>query len=281
MILADHALWHTWGESLVWLAGIATALGVLSRTRPMKWLYRQLVGKPVTEWGQKIVGDVVDAKVSQTNGGSSLRDSIEDIKGQQNTLVEWSAEAASNQEDMKVALKNLHECIDNRFADTHARIERLTSYAEEVLTEALGAKERLRQLYRALDVPIFETDRAGRCTYINPAYTDLTGLPLDDALGEGWAEALHPEDRTRVFKVWQAAIDDNTEFSAVYRFVNTVTGKTTEVRGSASPLHDGKREIVGWVGTLDPVDRSRYARREDDRSRVSTVQPQQEDSDAR
>jgi PAS domain S-box-containing protein len=278
MILADHALWHTGGESLVWLAGIVTALGVLSRTRPVKWLYRQLIGKPVTEWGAKVVGEVVDAKVSKSNGGSSLRDAIEEIRDQQATLVEWSTEAASNQEDMKAALKNLHDCIDNRFADTHARIERLAAYTEEVLTEAVGTKERLRQLYRVLDIPIFETDRAGRCVYVNPAYTNLTGLPLDDALGEGWAEAIHADDRARVFKAWRAAVDDNSEFSAVYRFVNVVTGRVTEVRGTATPMHDGTRQVVGWVGALDPLDRSVFARRESDRSSLSEVP--QEDDDA-
>jgi PAS domain S-box-containing protein len=278
MILADHALWHTWGEGLVWIAGVATALGVLSRTRPVKWLYRQLIGKPVTEWGAKVVGEVVDAKVSKPNGGASLRDAIESIKDQQAALVEWSTEAASNYEDMKAALKNLHACIDNRFADTHARIERLATYAEEVLTEAVGTKERLRQLYRVLDIPIFETDRAGRCTYINPAYTNLTGLPLDDALGEGWAEAIHVDDRSRVFKTWRAAIDDGSEFSAVYRCVNVVTGKVTEVRGTATPMHDSTHQVVGWVGALDPIDRSVFAHRGDDRSSLSEVP--QEDDDA-
>lgn len=242
MILADHSPWHTWGETIVWIAGVATALGIISRTRPVKWLYQQLVGKPVTEWGSKVVGDVVEAKVTQNNGGSSLKDQIDGLN--------------SNQADIKAALENIHTCLDTRFADTHERMEKLTGYAEEVLAEAIGAKERIRQLYRALEIPVFETNAQGWCTYVNPAYTKITGLSVEDALGEGWAEALYPEDRTRVFRSWGQAVEAGAEFTAVYRFRNTQTGKMVEVRGSASPLHDAHRNVVGWVGTLDLIPES-------------------------
>lgn len=256
MVLADHSIWHTWGETLVWIAGVVTALGIISRTKPAKWLYGQLIGKPATEWGRKVVGDVVDEKVSQNNGGSSIKDQIDAVKEAQNTLTEWSSEAAANQADIKAALDNIHTCLDTRFSDTHQRMEKLTAYTEEVLAEAIGAKERIRQLYRALETPVFETNAQGWCTYVNPAYCKLTGLTVEEALGEGWAEAVHPEDRTRVFRTWSTAIEAAVEFTALYRFRNTQTGQEVEVRGSAAPLHDAHRNVVGWVGTLDPIDRS-------------------------
>lgn len=253
MILADHTWWHTWGEYVVWVAAIVTALGLLSRTKPVKWLWYHLVTRPMTEWGAGVVGAVVDEKVANTNGGTSVRDDLVDLKAKQKSLTELASAASDGQEDIKAALANIHACLDRRFADTHAQMEKLTAYTEEVLAEALGARERIRQLYRSLDVPIIETNAQGWVTYVNPAWSKLTGLSPEEAMGEGWGEVLHPDDRDRVFETWGEAVHTSNDFTAIFRLTNRVTGHTVEVRGSASPLHDAKRRVVGWVATLDEI----------------------------
>ena len=55
---------------------------------------------------------------------------------------------------------------------------------------------------------------------------------------------------------YSRCIPEGTAFTALYRFRNTQTGQVVEVRGSAAPLHDAHRNVVGWVGTLDPIERS-------------------------
>src|SRR5690606_22203520 len=132
-----HSWWHTWGESTLWVAAIITALGAISRTKPLRWLFRTLVSRPVTEWGSKMVGDVVDTKVTNRNGGSSLRDQLDDLA---------------------TAVANIHACIDRRATETHDYLDKVMAYSEEVLAEAIGARQRIRHLYRALDMPVFETD---------------------------------------------------------------------------------------------------------------------------
>lgn len=240
MLLADHALWHSWGETILWIAAVATALGFISRTKPVRWVWRHLVTEPMTAWSSRVVSEVVETKVTKANGGESLRDRIDAV--------------STNQDDLKVFMQNLHECMDRRFTDTHTRIEKLTDYAEEVIAEALGAKQRIRQLYRALDVPVFETDANGRCSYINPAYSKLTGLAIEEAMGEGWKLGVHPEDRDRVVAEWEVAVGEHhKETSVVYRVQNLITGVVTHVKGVAAPLHDAQQNVVGWVGMIDPL----------------------------
>ena len=36
------------------------------------------------------------------------------------------------------------------------------------------------------------------CTFVNERWCELTGLSFDEALGDGWFAALHPDDRERV-----------------------------------------------------------------------------------
>lgn len=269
-LLADHSLWHTHGETVIWIAAVVAAIGVIFKTpigqaimRAVKWVWRRVVSEPITEWGKRTVGSVVEEKVGPeftNNGGSSMRDAIDGIVDSQATFAVAYSESAVRQEalaevvaDNKSMIETIHRCLDRRFAGVDARIERLTDMAERVLVEQIGSKTRVRQLFRAIEVPVFETDTNGWFLYVNPAYSKLTGLTAEESLGEGWAQALHPEDRDRVFQMWNLVITEGKSFGAIYRFRNVQTGEVTEVRGSASALHDSTDAVVGFIGTLDPI----------------------------
>jgi len=43
-------------------------------------------------------------------------------------------------------------------------------------------------------------DPAGRCVYVNERWTEWTGLPSEAALGDGWLQSLHPDDRHACWK---------------------------------------------------------------------------------
>lgn len=253
MILAGAPLWERVGEQSIWVAAVATAIGVLSRTRPARWLWKTVVTRPVTQWGKDVVTGVVDEKVSKPNGGSSIVDRLDTVCQGQETLASGSVALWERQDSLISRVETIHSCLDRRFSETDSRIDKLTEMAELVLEEATASKERIRQLYRSLDVPVFETDKKGWRLYVNPAWTHLTGLPIDEARGEGWAEAVHPEDRDRVFEAWKLAVEGEKAFTLVYRLRNVQTGVITDVRGSASPIHDGRGATVGWIGTLDPL----------------------------
>lgn len=240
----EDPTWQQVGKNVLWLAAIITAVGVIAKTpyvnRPVKWLWKALLSDPVGKWVNKTVDQSVSPK-------------IEEQRSQMTDIVAYTLTAREAQDDIMAALKNLHECVDRRSAEQNERIEKLTDYTEEVLAEAVGAKERIRQLYRALDIPVFEADHNGHFTYVNPAYSKLTGMSVEEAMGEGWVESLVPEDRARVFKAWSSATESEIDFNSVYRFRNLQTGDTIEMRGSAKPLHDGRSNVVGYVGTLEPT----------------------------
>lgn len=240
----EDPTWQQVGKNLLWIAAVITALGVIAKApyvnKPIKWLWRVVIADPIGKWVNRTVDQSVSPK-------------IEVQRQQMAEIILFTDVAKENQEFIKAALKNLHECVDRRASEQNERIEKLSAYTEEVLAEATGAKERIRQLYRALEVPVFESDAKGHFTYVNPAYSKLTGLSVENSLGEGWVEALHPEDRSRVFKAWSSATDAQIDFNSVYRFRNLHTDVVTEMRGSAKPLHDGRGTVVGWVGTLEPT----------------------------
>ena len=64
--------------------------------------------------------------------------------------------------------------------------------------EALRASEaRFHNLADHAPVMMWLTDASGRCTYLNRRWHGFTGQAEEDALGFGWLDAVHPEDKAR------------------------------------------------------------------------------------
>lgn len=53
-------------------------------------------------------------------------------------------------------------------------------------------------LARIAPVGILRFDAEGRCNYVNRRWQEMAGFTIDEAIGEGWLEAVHPEDRADV-----------------------------------------------------------------------------------
>lgn len=68
--------------NVVALAAFLTALGVLSRLRPVKWLWRHVVKDPLSGWFRVEVGAVVNEQLEPLraelsfNGGATTKDAV-------------------------------------------------------------------------------------------------------------------------------------------------------------------------------------------------------------
>jgi len=53
---------------------------------------------------------------------------------------------------------------------------------------------RLRALGDSAPVLLWMSARDGRCIFFNQRWLEFSGRTMDDEIGEGWAELIHPED---------------------------------------------------------------------------------------
>jgi diguanylate cyclase (GGDEF)-like protein/PAS domain S-box-containing protein len=108
------------------------------------------------------------------------------------------------------------------------------------------------ELFRALaahtPVGVFVSDANGACTFVNERWCELAGLAHDDATGDGWLAALHPDDRERVLAEWHVAAQDARDSVVEYRFLHP-DGTSRWIQGFASALRDADGSVAGWVGT--------------------------------
>lgn len=121
-------------------------------------------------------------------------------------------------------------------------------------------------------VGIFQTDLNGNFTYVNEEWIKYAGISFADAMGDGWINAIHPEDEGRVLIEWQNAISKKKEFKSELRFL-TRQGKVTWMSTRAVILYDANHEPYGYIGmTLDITDqKSIYELLEENEKRYRTT----------
>ncbi len=120
---------------------------------------------------------------------------------------------------------------------------------------ALRASERrYASLATAAPVAIFRFDLALNCTYVNDQWSEMTGRPQESALGRGWLEAVHPNDRAPIL----AQATNNTRFSPDY--INNGEGRHLLPDGSirwfyarVAPEMDADGKVFGLIGTLTDI----------------------------
>jgi PAS domain S-box-containing protein len=115
-----------------------------------------------------------------------------------------------------------------------------------------ASEARYLALLTTAPVGIYQTDTAGDCIFINQQCLELLGLTRAEALGQGWANSLHPDDRVRVSTEWYGAMQAQQEYRSEHRFV-TPQGRVNWVFVKAIGIYDESGTMTGYIGTLTDI----------------------------
>jgi PAS domain S-box-containing protein len=120
---------------------------------------------------------------------------------------------------------------------------------EESLRES---EKRFRSLSESSPIGIFQADTQGQCTYANACWQEISGLTLEQSLGEGWAHAIEEEDRDAVLAQWQNVVQENSNFSAQFR-LRRPDGEVRWISTRAAVISNEVGEAIGFVGTHEDI----------------------------
>src|SRR5690242_21474291 len=122
-----------------------------------------------------------------------------------------------------------------------------------------------RSLVQAGAQVVWVTTPTGEIAEDSPEWRWITGQSLEEYLGNGWLDGVHPEDRERVERNWRDCVGAGKIFDSRYR-VRTKSGSYRHYDVRAVPIErDGK--IIEWVGASTDVTAQREA--EEMRGRLS------------
>ena len=113
--------------------------------------------------------------------------------------------------------------------------------------------ERYRVLVDHLKEVLFQIDRHGLWSLLNPAWTQLTGFEVGESLGTPFLGYLHPADKPRYLNMLTYALDTGQNaLQGEFRF-STKAGETRWVELYQRITLDGSGLVVGVSGTLNDI----------------------------
>ncbi|HEX6433731.1 MAG TPA: PAS domain S-box protein, partial [Gemmatimonadales bacterium] len=114
-----------------------------------------------------------------------------------------------------------------------------------------AAEAHFRAMAESSPLGIFVTNATGDCMYTNRTYQQISGLSPEQALGTGWSQAIHPEDRAQVFQEWYDTAQRRVHFRSEHRFAHA-DGRVVWTRVNAAEVKEGQR-LVGYVGLVEDI----------------------------
>ncbi len=123
---------------------------------------------------------------------------------------------------------------------------------------ALRESERsFRDLANGGQVLIWTSGVDKLCDYFNEPWLHFTGRTLEQELGNGWAEGVHPDDYKLCLEVYVAAFDRRERFSMEYRLRHH-SGEHRWILDQGSPRFDCEGAFLGYIGhCLDITEKKR------------------------
>lgn len=95
-------------------------------------------------------------------------------------------------------------------------------------------------------------DPAGNITDLSQRWTQLTGMSRAETLGQGWAAALHPDDRERALATWAHSLRSGEPLYLEMRF-RMADGAYRWMLSRAYPRRDSSGQVVRWYGTVEDI----------------------------
>ncbi|HEX8201732.1 MAG TPA: PAS domain S-box protein, partial [Isosphaeraceae bacterium] len=145
----------------------------------------------------------------------------------------------------------MHDITEQR----RAARERTRLLAEQAArAEAEAGQRRWHRLTEAILQKVWTARPDGRIEYFNRRWYDYTGQAPEGALGQGWRDAIHPDDLAPAMEQWAAALRTGEDFEVENRLRRASDGSYRWHLARGVPVRDEAGRIVRWLGTSTDID---------------------------
>jgi PAS domain S-box-containing protein len=117
-------------------------------------------------------------------------------------------------------------------------------FKEQILRES---EQRLRVVTDATPVMIWMAGTDKLCYYFNKSWLDFVGRTLQEEIGNGWAENVHPDDFDRCLQIYQTLFEARQPFEMEYR-IRHRSGEYRWILDHGVPRYTANGVFEGYVG---------------------------------
>jgi PAS domain S-box-containing protein len=90
------------------------------------------------------------------------------------------------------------------------------------------------------------------CNYFNKTWLEFTGRSIEQEMGNGWAEGVHPDDFKKCLNIYINAFDLRQSFSMEYR-LKRFNGEYGWVYDQGVPRYTSDGNFIGYIGSCTDI----------------------------
>ncbi|MGN6185526.1 MAG: ATP-binding protein, partial [Thermoanaerobaculia bacterium] len=129
----------------------------------------------------------------------------------------------------------------------------------KLATDALRASElRFREFADTAPAMLWITEPDGTCSFLSRGWYDFTGQTEEEALGFGWTNAVHPDDREAARQAFLAGNTHHTPITFDYR-IRRADGEYRWAIDTGRPRFDRNGEFLGYIGSVIDITERKLA----------------------
>ncbi|MDB5751481.1 MAG: multi-sensor signal transduction histidine kinase [Ramlibacter sp.] len=121
-----------------------------------------------------------------------------------------------------------------------------------------ASERRFRALAQAMPQIVFIANPRGLVQFVSQRWAEVTGVPVEQAIGTGWQERLHPEDRAGALEHIIRVLESGMELQLEMRLRHSDGSDRWQLL-RAVPIRDEAGAITAWYGTATDIDALKQA----------------------
>ena len=110
------------------------------------------------------------------------------------------------------------------------------------------SEKRFRIVADSAPVLIWMSGTDKLCTFFNEPWLEFTGRTMEQEMGNGWTEGVHPDDFQGCLQTYVAAFDARQPFVMRYR-LRRHDGEYRWISDNGVPRYDAQKNFAGYIGS--------------------------------
>ncbi len=122
-----------------------------------------------------------------------------------------------------------------------------------------ASEGQFRSFAQSMANQVWAADGAGKLNWFSERALSYIGLSYEELAGDGWVQAVHPEDLGQAAPLWAASVASGELYETEFR-IRRADGVYRWHLVRAAAIRDDAGNVVRWVGTNTDIEQDRQIR---------------------